>query len=102
VFVLTGTLAPTAALSVPINDDDTVEEHYMIHELQNLKKEAEVMKNVAGWEVGPSPFRDANVWMPRAVHELSRHGNNNKFILIIWILIFNINIIAIDTRTVLQ
>jgi hypothetical protein len=47
----------------------------MIRELQNLKKEAEVMNNVEGWKVGASPFHDPNVWMPRAVHELSRHGN---------------------------
>jgi hypothetical protein len=73
--MLIGTLAVTEAPSVPINDDDTVEENYMIHELQHLKKEAEVMKNAAGWKVGASPFHDPSVWMPRVVHELSRHGN---------------------------
>jgi hypothetical protein len=34
---------------------------YMIRELQNLKKEAEVMKNVEGWRVGASPFHNPNV-----------------------------------------
>jgi len=39
---------------------------YLTRELINLKKEAEIMKNVDGWVVGQSPF-STKVFMPRAV-----------------------------------
>jgi len=44
---------------------------YMRKEMENLKKEAEVMKDVPGWQVGKSPY-NSGVWMPRAVQELRR------------------------------
>ena len=39
---------------------------YLERELINLKKEAEIMKNVEGWKVGRSPYF-SGVFMPRAV-----------------------------------
>ncbi len=39
---------------------------YLERELVNLKKEAEIMKNVEGWKVGQSPYY-SNKFMPRAV-----------------------------------
>jgi len=47
---------------------------YLLREIENLKREREVMKNVEGWKVGASPYNNSEVWMPRAVHELSRHN----------------------------
>jgi uncharacterized membrane protein affecting hemolysin expression len=44
---------------------------YMQKEAENLKKEAEVMKDVSGWEVGKNPY-NSGVWMPRHVYDLSR------------------------------
>lgn len=39
---------------------------YLEKELLNLKKEAEIMKHVDGWQVGKSPY-NSNRFMPRAV-----------------------------------
>lgn len=39
---------------------------YLERELINLKKEAEIMKNVEGWKVGRSPYF-SGVFMPRAI-----------------------------------
>ena len=39
---------------------------YLERELKNLKKEAEIMKNVDGWEVGKSQFYSKK-FMPRSV-----------------------------------
>lgn len=39
---------------------------YLERELINLKKEAEIMKNVEGWKVGASPYFTGK-FMPRAV-----------------------------------
>ena len=39
---------------------------YLERELINLKKEAEIMKNVEGWKVGANPYF-SGVFMPRAV-----------------------------------
>ena len=44
---------------------------YMVRETANLKKEAEVMKDVAGWQVGMSPYFSGK-WMPRAIAQLDR------------------------------
>ena len=39
---------------------------YLERELINLKKEAEIMKNVEGWKVGQNPYY-SGVFMPRTV-----------------------------------
>lgn len=39
---------------------------YLERELINLKKEAEIMKNVEGWKVGENPYHSKK-FMPRAV-----------------------------------
>eukprot|EP00567_Pseudictyota_dubia_P009005 CAMPEP_0197460070 /NCGR_PEP_ID=MMETSP1175-20131217/53176_1 /TAXON_ID=1003142 /ORGANISM="Triceratium dubium, Strain CCMP147" /LENGTH=133 /DNA_ID=CAMNT_0042995097 /DNA_START=97 /DNA_END=498 /DNA_ORIENTATION=+ len=44
---------------------------YLERELINLKKEAEVMKGVPGWEVGKNPYFSGK-WMPRAVSHMDR------------------------------
>lgn len=44
---------------------------YLQRELINLKKEAEIMKDVPGWTVGKNPYQSGK-WMPRAVNPLDR------------------------------
>eukprot|EP00559_Dactyliosolen_fragilissimus_P009310 CAMPEP_0184855554 /NCGR_PEP_ID=MMETSP0580-20130426/764_1 /TAXON_ID=1118495 /ORGANISM="Dactyliosolen fragilissimus" /LENGTH=134 /DNA_ID=CAMNT_0027350095 /DNA_START=56 /DNA_END=460 /DNA_ORIENTATION=+ len=44
---------------------------YLEREYVNLKKEAEIMKGVNGWEVGASPY-NSKKFMPRAVNPLDR------------------------------
>ena len=44
---------------------------YMMRETANLKKEAEVMRDTPGWEVGMSPYFSGK-WMPRAIAQLDR------------------------------
>lgn len=44
---------------------------YLERELINLKKEAEIMKDVDGWTVGRSPYWTAK-FMPRAVNPFDR------------------------------
>ena len=41
---------------------------YMLREYFNLKKEAEIMKDVPGWQVGKNPYNNGK-WMPRAVND---------------------------------
>jgi len=45
---------------------------YLERELINLKREAEVMKGVSGWEVGKNPYFSGK-WMPRAVNQMDRN-----------------------------
>ena len=44
---------------------------YLEREKINLKKEAEIMKDVEGWKVGASPYFK-KVFMPRAVNVFDR------------------------------
>jgi NADH dehydrogenase (ubiquinone) 1 alpha subcomplex subunit 13 len=44
---------------------------YMERERENLKKEAEIMKDVPGWKVGESTYL-TNKWMPRKVSQFER------------------------------
>lgn len=44
---------------------------YLARERENLKKEAEIMKNVAGWQVGKSPYWSQK-WMPRKVNQMEK------------------------------
>mmetsp|Transcript_18338 Transcript_18338/g.26279 ORF Transcript_18338/g.26279 Transcript_18338/m.26279 type:complete len:134 (-) Transcript_18338:419-820(-) len=45
---------------------------YMQRELALLRKEAEIMAGVEGWEVGKSPFF-SDKWMPRRMNQLDRN-----------------------------
>mmetsp|Transcript_10928 Transcript_10928/g.21635 ORF Transcript_10928/g.21635 Transcript_10928/m.21635 type:complete len:143 (-) Transcript_10928:237-665(-) len=47
---------------------------YAKREAYCLAREAEIMKDVVGWEVGKSPYF-SKVWMPRAVHDFSTFYN---------------------------
>mmetsp|Transcript_18382 Transcript_18382/g.23854 ORF Transcript_18382/g.23854 Transcript_18382/m.23854 type:complete len:133 (+) Transcript_18382:131-529(+) len=44
---------------------------YMLREYNNLKKEAEIMKNVPGWKVGKNPYNSGK-WMPRSVNDFKQ------------------------------
>lgn len=44
---------------------------YAQRERAILAKEAEIMKNVPGWEVGKNPYNNGK-WMPRAIYDFSR------------------------------
>ena len=44
---------------------------YMRREMENLKKEAQVMRDVPNYQVGANPYI-SGVWMPRHVQELRR------------------------------
>lgn len=43
---------------------------FMVRELINLKKEAEIMKDVKGWKVGQSPYFSGK-WMPPMTNTIS-------------------------------
>ncbi len=43
---------------------------YLERELINLKKEAEIMKDVEGWVVGQNPY-NSKKWYPRTVDPLN-------------------------------
>ena len=46
---------------------------YLQRELMILAKEKEIMKDVAGWKVGQSPYNSQKKWLPRAVGEFDRN-----------------------------